>query len=107
MDFDYKSFFKKYGFYAYTTLFFLLWLGFFDGARLITQIGLWHKLNKLEDKLEFYDTELAKLKVKEKSLWRNQDALEKFGREHFLMKKEGETVFVIVDEDGELMEELD
>ena len=30
-----------------------------------------------------------------------------YGREKYLMKKEGETVFVIVDEDGKLMEEVE
>ncbi|MCR9065999.1 MAG: septum formation initiator family protein [Cytophagales bacterium] len=107
MNFDIKTFLKKYSFYAYSSAFLIVWLGFFDGANLITQFKLWQKLDDLEEQIEYYDDELDKLKIQEKNVLSNLDALETYGREKYLMKKEGETVFVIVDEDGKLMEEVE
>jgi cell division protein FtsB len=34
----------------------------------------------------------------------NDDAAEKFAREKYRMKKEGETVFIIVDSDGKMLD---
>ncbi len=98
---------KKYGFYFYSSAFLLVWLSFFDGANFITQFKLWRKLKGYEAQIEYYDQELAKVKNQEKYLLNDKDALEKFGREKYLMKKEGETVFVIFNEEGEWLEETE
>ncbi|MGR3809891.1 septum formation initiator family protein [Jiulongibacter sp. NS-SX5] len=107
MNFNWKDFVGKNSFYVYSSLFFLAWITFFDSANLITQFKLWSKLQGYEDQIEYYDEELEKLREKERSILSDKDALETYGREKYLMKKEGETVFVIVDEDGELLEEVE
>ena len=104
MNFDYSTFLKKNSFYVYRSAFLIVWLTFFDGANLISQYKYWQKLKGIESQIAYYEEELVKVKAKEKGILNNPDALEKFGREKYLMKKEGETVYVLVDEDGDLME---
>ncbi|KPM49911.1 FtsB family cell division protein [Jiulongibacter sediminis] len=104
---NWSAFLRKNGYYVYSSLFLLVWLTFFDGANFITQFKLWNKLQDYEAQIEYYDEELAKLKEKERAILSDKDALETYGREKYLMKKEGETVFVIVDENGEMMEEVE
>jgi cell division protein DivIC len=98
------AFLKKNGFYVYSSLFLVIWLTFFDGANLITQFKLWLKLKNYKAQISYYDEELEKIKQQEKLLLNDMDALEKFGREKYLMKKDGETVFVIFNKKGEWLE---
>ncbi len=104
---NWPAYLKKNGFYVYSSLFLVVWLIFFDAADVITQFKLWRKLKGYEAQIEYYDQELAKVKNQEKYLLNDMDALEKFGREKYLMKKEGETVFVIFEENGEWLEETE
>lgn len=107
MKFDFPTFLKKNSFYVYSSAFFIIWLTFFDGANLISQFKYWQKLREYRGQIDYYEEELVKVKAKEKGILSNLDALEKFGREKYLMKKEGETVFVLVDGEGKLMEEVE
>jgi cell division protein DivIC len=107
MNFDFPTFLKKNSFYMYSSAFLIVWLTFFDGSNLISQFKYWQKLKSIEGQIAYYKEELVKVKAKEKGILNNPDALERFGREKYLMKKEGETVFVLVDEDGEMMEEVE
>ncbi|NBA88739.1 septum formation initiator family protein [Emticicia sp. CRIBPO] len=99
------SYFKRNQFYFYTALGFLVWLTFFDRSNLISQFNLWMDLNKLEEQKGYYEEQLRLVKIEEKEIMGNAKSLEKFAREKYLMKKEGETVFVLVDKDGNLIEE--
>lgn len=63
------------------------------------------ELNHLESQKEFYKGELKNIKQEEKDVLGTYASLEKFAREKFLMKKEGETVFVLVDEDDKTINE--
>lgn len=99
------NFFKKYTFYVYIGSFFFVWIVFFDGANLITQIKLWNKLNDYKSQISYFETELSKIKSAEAKLRNDPKEMERYGREKYLMKKEGETVFVIVDENGNKLEE--
>lgn len=100
------DFFGRYKFYASTSLFLLVWLVFFDHANLIDQYKLWAKCRDFESKVTYYEEELKKVKKEKKELLGSTAALETFAREKYLMKKEGETVFVLVNENGELLEEI-
>lgn len=99
------QFFQRYKFYVSTGLFLIVWITFFDHANLISQSRLWLKCRDFENKIAYYEAELINVKKEKKELLGSNDALETFGREKYFMKKEGETVFVLVDEAGELMEE--
>jgi cell division protein DivIC len=98
------TFLHKYRFYVLTTFVLLVWIAFFDGSNLISQFRLWQKYRELENEKEYYVEALKKVKQEEKEVMGNADAMEKFAREKYLMKKTGETVFVIVDEKNQSVE---
>ncbi|MBA4853282.1 septum formation initiator family protein [Emticicia sp. BO119] len=98
------AFLHKYRFYVLTTFGLLIWIAFFDGSNFIAQFRLWQKYRELENEKEYYVDALKKVKQEEKEVMGNADAMEKFAREKYLMKKTGETVFVIVDENNQSVE---
>lgn len=85
--------------FALTAFVFLIWITFFDQNNLITQIQYRMELNKLEEEREFYKEEIKVILEDLDDLERNPKTLEKFAREKYLMKKENEEIFVIVEED--------
>jgi cell division protein FtsB len=85
--------------YFFTGAIFLIWISFFDQNKLITQFQYRIELSKLEEEKEFYQEELEKIQADLKELKTNPKTLEKFAREKYLMKKENEEVFVIVEEE--------
>ena len=80
-----------------------MWLVVFDRSNLKLQVELKLKLNELENKQEFYDQELAKVMKEEKEILGNYNSLEKYAREKYFLKKEGETVFVLVDGNDKIL----
>ncbi len=78
---------------------FLTWMLFFDRNDLMSQYEYRTQLNKLEAEKEFYTVESAKAVKDLNELTTNQSKLEKFAREKYLMKKENEDVFVIIQEE--------
>lgn len=59
------------------------------------------KLNKqiagMKENKAFYEAEIEKLLKHQQELNSDQAQLEKYARERFLMKKEGETIFIVED----------
>lgn len=78
---------------------FLTWMLFFDRNDLMSQYEYRSQLNKLEAEKAFYTLESAKAVKDLNELTTNQSKLEKFAREKYLMKKEDEDVFVIIQEE--------
>lgn len=70
-------------------------MGFFDENSLIDQIRGTYKVNKLEESLEFYTNEISKSRMDLNVLATDQERLERFAREKYLMKKEDEDIFVL------------
>jgi len=66
---------------------------------MITQYQYHQELQKLQDEEVFYKEELVKIQANLKDLQTNPKTLEKFARENYLMKKDNEELFVIVEED--------
>lgn len=93
-----SPFFVKYRFYIISSLVLAVWLIFFDRSNLIKQFEMIVELNHLESEKEFFEDELKNIKQEEKEVLGSYSSLEKYAREKYLMKKEGETVFVLVDE---------
>lgn len=81
-----------------TGLVFLVWMLFFDRNDLASQIGFRDDVNKLKAEKEFYINEIAHIEKDLSDLTSDQQKLEKFAREKYLMKKDNEDVFVIVEE---------
>lgn len=85
-------------FYFLGASFFLVWMLFFDSNDLITQIKLSSKLSDLEETREFYENKIVEVKNDREALLNDEELLEKLAREKYLMKKETEDVFIVVEE---------
>jgi cell division protein FtsB len=77
---------------------FLVWMVFFDRNDLFSQFEYHQQVNKLEKERDFYQKETAKVHQDLDELNSNKEKLEKFAREKYLMKKDNEDVFVIVND---------
>lgn len=84
--------------YVLTTLGFIIWLLFFDRHDIISQLKLRKELQKLEEEKTFYLKEIEKDSKNLNELLTDPKTLEKFAREKYLMKKDNEDIFVIVNE---------
>lgn len=84
--------------YTLTLLAFVVWVSFFDKNDLLSQIELRKEVRKLEGEKKYYVTEINKNKSDMKELMTNPKNLEKFAREKYLMKKDDEDVFVLVEQ---------
>jgi cell division protein FtsB len=82
--------------YFLVSVFFVVWMLFFDKNDLYTQYEQRQQLNKLEQERDFYTKETAQVAKELDELSSNQQKLEKFARERYLMKRANEDVFVIV-----------
>lgn len=83
--------------YALTGMVFLAWILFFDQNKIITQFQYHSELNKLEEEKRIYQQDLKKIQEDLIELKSNPKTLEKFAREKYLMKKDNEELFVIVE----------
>ncbi len=91
------SFTRNYYFIATTT--FLIWMLFFDANDFISQYQMRREVKELEEKKYFYLEKIEEVKKDRRELLSNPKLLEKFAREKYLMKKNEEDVFVVVEED--------
>lgn len=76
-----------------------LWVAFFDSHNLVKQSKLKAEIEDLEEKRDFYKTEIQKDSIALHELTTNPETQEKFAREKYLMKKDNEDVIVIIEED--------
>ena len=83
--------------YLLTTGFFVVWMLFFDQRDYFQQRDRGDELKKLELKKQYYLQEIAKTQKELADLQNNPATLEKFAREHYLMKKDGEDIYLIED----------
>ena len=81
--------------YFLATGFFVVWMLFFDMKDVSTQWDRRQELKKLEQKKHYYEQEITKAKKELSDLQNSPAALEKFARERYMMKKNGEDVFII------------
>ncbi len=83
--------------YLLASVFFVVWMLFFDQRDYFQQRDRQDELKKLEAKKQYYVQEIEKTKKELQDLQNNPAALEKFAREHYLMKKDGEDLYIIED----------
>ncbi len=92
----FKRFLKNY--YLLTGVVFAVWMLFFDSNNMINQFRNRQELNGLLKEKQYYVDETAKNKAMVEALTDPKDkrALEKWGREKYLMKKPNEEIFLII-----------
>jgi cell division protein DivIC len=90
-----KPIFNKY---LIALLAFVVWIVFFDDNSLLQHKKNIQELDLLEEQVSFYKHKIEADKRKLYELQTNDENLEKFAREQFLMKKADEDIYVIVEE---------
>lgn len=85
-------------FYVVGIFFFLVWMTFLDQNDFISRYRLTSKLRSLEGEKEYYQEKIEEVQKDHDELFGEREALEKFAREKYLMKKETEEIFLIVEE---------
>ena len=83
--------------YLVAFVFFVVWMLFFDRRDIFQQRDRADELKKLETKKQYYVQEIEKARKELQDLQNNPAALERFAREHYLMKKDGEDIYIIED----------
>lgn len=78
-----------------TTFVFLLWLIIFDRSNWFDMVGEIRAIHKLENEKEYYKKKIEVDSQKLKELKTNDENLEKFAREQYLMKKSNEEIFIV------------
>ena len=83
--------------YLVSSVFFIVWMLFFDQRDYFQLKDRHAELQKLEAKKQYYVQEIEKTRKQLEDLQNNPAALEKFAREHYVMKKDGEDIYIIED----------
>jgi cell division protein FtsB len=84
--------------YLLTIVGLVVWIVFFDKNDLKTQLELRNDVKKLQEERNYYAAEIKQITSDISELNTNPKTLEKFAREKYLMKKDDEDIFVIVEE---------
>lgn len=84
--------------YVLTALIFFLWLLVFDQNNLSERRKINLEYRELMDEKEYYLNKIEEDRNRIEELKTNDENLEKFAREQYLMKKENEDIFIIVEE---------
>lgn len=85
-------------FYFVTLAIFLIWMLLLDSNNLVARYQLGSKLNSLEDEKAYYEEKIKEVKKDRSELLGDRESIEKFAREKYLMKKESEDIYVIIEE---------
>ncbi len=85
-------------FYFLFFLCFVLWMTIIDSNGFINRYRLSDKLSDLNSQKEFYVKEIDKVSLDKERFESDQELLEKYAREEYLMKKESEDIFYVIKE---------
>lgn len=85
-------------FYFVSFAIFFVWMLFLDFSNLVAQYKLSSKLNSLEDEREYYQEKIREVRADRSELFGDRESIEKFAREKYLMKKESEDIYIIIEE---------
>ena len=83
--------------YTLTTLAFLVWLLFFDSNNIMNRLRVKERLNELKREKKHYLDEIRHDSILTQKLLNDSVEQEKFARERYIMKKDKEDVFLVID----------
>ncbi len=81
--------------YLLVLIVFVVFVTFFDNHNLIKRWKTNQNIKQLEKEVLFYQNEIETNKQKMEELQSDDDNLEKFAREQYLMKRENEDIFIL------------
>jgi cell division protein DivIC len=83
--------------YVLTSLLFLIWMLFFDQNNLVQRYADRRNYDLLLEEKNYYQEKIEEDRNRIDELKTDNENLEKFAREQYLMKKDDEDIFIIVD----------
>ena len=83
--------------YFIVTLGFMVWMLFFDQRDFFQQRERAAELKKLEEAKKYYQKEIERTQKQLDNLQNNKAAIEKYARERYLLRREGEEVYLFED----------
>jgi len=97
-----KNIFIRYSFlqnrYFIASVSLLVWIMFFDRNSLLRQYGDREDLYQLKKEKLYYQDEIQQTKKDLNELLTDKASLEKFAREKYLMKKDNEEIWLVLEE---------
>jgi len=85
--------------YVLTTIIFFFWLLLFDQNNLLERRKLNREYKQLLQEQEYYQQKIKEDRKRINELKTNDENLEKFAREQYLMKRDNEDIFIIVEDE--------
>jgi len=85
--------------FVITSLIFGVWILLFDQNNMLDRFHDVKKLNELKQEKEYFKQKIQEDQRRMKELMSDKESLEKFAREEYLMKKDEEDVFLVIEED--------
>jgi len=74
----------------------IVWISFFDRYNLVRRFFRdGREYSTLKTEKVYYEQKIAEIKKEKEELFGNNEKLEKFAREKYYMKKDGEDVYVV------------
>lgn len=93
-----KSLHITKNFYFLSGFAFLIWMLFFDTNDFYSQYQLGQKVEELENQEKYYLQKIEEVNADREALINDMELLERFAREKYYMKKDGEDLFVVVED---------
>jgi len=81
--------------YLFVFIIFFIWMLFLDTNSWLKHRELSKSIEKLEDRIEYYENEILKDRKALEELKNDPEKLEKYARERFLMKKKNEDLYIL------------
>jgi len=83
--------------YFIVSIVFIVWMLFFDQRDYFQQKASAEELKKIQSSTKYYDDEINSTKSQLNNLQSSPTSIEKFGRERYLLKREGEELYLFED----------
>ena len=87
--------------YLYFLAAFAVWMIFFDQNNFFNQMKLKTNLRNLEHQKRFYQSEIKNNQLLLEKFQYDSSFMEQYAREKYLLKKDNEVIYLIVDDEGQ------
>ena len=85
--------------YSLALIVFILWMLFFDRNRVINQVRILNTLGDMRSQKEYYQEQIMLDSTALHILETDKEALERYAREKYLMKRDNEDVYLVIEDD--------